>query len=195
MTHTRSDYDFAVQAATSLFWRRGYDDTSIEEIVKTSGLNRYSIYNAYGGKEGIFDAAVRQYCRTVLEKLRSACSSEHTHPFDALLETLQECIEDMHKHAAGCLVTDIVLSKKEHFPALITHCATFLLEMEALICRLFEKAQADGSLVDDLTPSQATGLYLTFKFGLDRRSKLGRPAEEMKIQAKAFIEQLRRHPS
>ncbi len=195
MTHSRSDYDFAVQAATSLFWRRGYDDTSIEDIVKTSGLNRYSIYNAYGGKEGIFQAAVRQYCDVSIEKLRADCESQDTPPLNALLTTLEETIEGMHKHAAGCLVTDIVLSKKEHFPELITYCATFLREMEELTARLFEKADTDGTLADDLSPAQATGLYLTFKFGLDRRSKLGLSQEEMKFQAEAFMDRLRRTPA
>lgn len=56
-----------------VFWARGYESTSIDELVKATGLKRGSLYNAFGDKEQMFLAAVNRYRekaeRPVLEML------------------------------------------------------------------------------------------------------------------------------
>lgn len=56
-----------------VFWGRGYESTSIDDLVKATGLKRGSLYNAFGGKEQMFLAAVNRYRekseRPVLEML------------------------------------------------------------------------------------------------------------------------------
>jgi len=55
-----------VQAARNLFWDRGYDATSLAELEQATGLARSSLYNAFGSKRGLFDAAVADYLETVI---------------------------------------------------------------------------------------------------------------------------------
>ena len=44
-----------------VFWARGYEATSIDELVKATGLKRGSLYNAFGDKDQMFLAAVNRY--------------------------------------------------------------------------------------------------------------------------------------
>jgi TetR/AcrR family transcriptional repressor of nem operon len=44
-----------------LFWRRGVAATGIQDVVAATGLSRSSLYNAFGGKDGLYVAAVRRY--------------------------------------------------------------------------------------------------------------------------------------
>lgn len=44
-----------------VFWTRGYEATSIDDLVEATGLKRGSLYNAFGGKEQMFLAAVQRY--------------------------------------------------------------------------------------------------------------------------------------
>jgi len=55
-----------IRAARDLFWDRGYDLASLSELESATGLNRSSLYNAFGSKRGLFDAAVQDYLNAVI---------------------------------------------------------------------------------------------------------------------------------
>lgn len=55
-----------VQNARSIFWSRGYEAASIPELELATGLSRSSIYNSFGSKRGLFDAAVDSYLEEIV---------------------------------------------------------------------------------------------------------------------------------
>lgn len=61
-------YDSAqvIQAARDLFWDKGFEGASLAELEKATGLNRSSLYHAFGSKRGLFDSAVTDYLDTVI---------------------------------------------------------------------------------------------------------------------------------
>ena len=50
-----------VDSAMQLFWSRGYTNTSLSDLVEHTGINRVSLYNEFGNKEGLFLAALDRY--------------------------------------------------------------------------------------------------------------------------------------
>jgi AcrR family transcriptional regulator len=50
-----------VEAAKNSFWARGYEGASIVDLEESTGLNRSSLYLAFGAKRGLFDAALDDY--------------------------------------------------------------------------------------------------------------------------------------
>lgn len=56
----------AVRAARAVFWRCGFEEASIPELEQATGLRRSSIYNTFGSKRGLFDAAVASYREEVI---------------------------------------------------------------------------------------------------------------------------------
>lgn len=60
------DTDVAARAAREVFWRRGYEAAAIPELEAATGLRRSSLYNTFGSKRGLFDAAVRSYLQEVI---------------------------------------------------------------------------------------------------------------------------------
>ncbi len=48
-----------VADAVGVFWRYGYEATSLAELEQELGINRSTLYNSFDGKEGLFQAAVR----------------------------------------------------------------------------------------------------------------------------------------
>ena len=50
-----------LQKATMLFWAKGYKATSLDQILQATGLNKHSLYNAFGGKEKLFLEAMQTY--------------------------------------------------------------------------------------------------------------------------------------
>ncbi len=57
--------DRLVRLAAPLFLKNGYDNVSIDDIISVAGGSKATIYSWFGGKEGLFEAVVRQKCDDV----------------------------------------------------------------------------------------------------------------------------------
>jgi len=55
------DVDQAVERALNLFWRRGYEGTSMSDLTAALGITRASLYAAFGNKEALFQRAMDRY--------------------------------------------------------------------------------------------------------------------------------------
>lgn len=62
----RYDSDTLADRALNIFWEHGYYATSMDDLVKFTGVNRHSIYKEYGGKRGMFIASFARYQETVV---------------------------------------------------------------------------------------------------------------------------------
>ena len=62
----------ALQKAMTLFWRKGYLDTSLDDLVAETGVSRYGLYGAFGDKQALFLAALDHYRDTVVTHLLGA---------------------------------------------------------------------------------------------------------------------------
>ena len=69
----------ALSGAMNAFWTKGYDGTSIPDLLQATGLSRSSLYETFGGKDALFEAATDLYFRTYghprAEALRQATSA------------------------------------------------------------------------------------------------------------------------
>lgn len=79
------DREKVLQKAMQLFWEKGYASTSLEDLVNTMGINRFSIYNSFGDKKNLFTAVLGYYQQTVFNELLK--------PLDAELPALS-CLEN-----------------------------------------------------------------------------------------------------
>ena len=77
------DRDAVVSDAMAVFWSVGYEGAAIPELERATGLSRSSIYNSFGSKRGLFDAAVEQYLDTVIRpRLRPLLDGPGDEPGD-----------------------------------------------------------------------------------------------------------------
>jgi TetR/AcrR family transcriptional repressor of nem operon len=105
------DPDDKIDEAVDLFWRRGCDAVSIQDIVDTLGLNRGSLYTTYGDKEQLWLRALGRYC-----ELRSARLAELTADpavpvlprIRALMTELTQPVEGLPR---GCLLVNAITER------------------------------------------------------------------------------------
>lgn len=72
MPHKLSSlHEQALEQSMRLFWQQGYFNTSIDELVKVSGLSRAAIYKQFGGKEGFFVAMLKRYRQNLTSQFLS----------------------------------------------------------------------------------------------------------------------------
>ncbi|WP_067845555.1 TetR/AcrR family transcriptional regulator [Nocardia lijiangensis] len=55
------DPDAAVARATEVFWRKGYADTTPQDLVDALGIGKGSLYNTFGSKRALFERALEHY--------------------------------------------------------------------------------------------------------------------------------------
>ena len=53
--------DTVLDRATTLFWQKGFDGTSMHELVTVTGMNKHSMYAKFGSKEGLYNATLERY--------------------------------------------------------------------------------------------------------------------------------------
>ncbi|MEU4236012.1 TetR/AcrR family transcriptional regulator [Actinoplanes sp. NPDC026619] len=66
------DADAALDRATEVFWRQGYEGASLSDLTAAMGINRPSMYAAYGNKEQLFRQAVARYAELDMAYAREA---------------------------------------------------------------------------------------------------------------------------
>ncbi|MEU5277024.1 TetR/AcrR family transcriptional regulator [Streptomyces asoensis] len=66
------DADEALDRAVEIFWRQGYEGASLTDLTEAMGINRTSMYAAFGNKEELFHRAVARYAEADMAYAREA---------------------------------------------------------------------------------------------------------------------------
>jgi AcrR family transcriptional regulator len=97
------DKNKALDGAVSLFMLKGYSATSLDDLAKAMGINRPSMYNAFGNKEAIFIQSVEHYFDKISAPLAKAL--EHEQVEDAF-KRFFDCLLDFYcSDNLGCMAT------------------------------------------------------------------------------------------
>jgi TetR/AcrR family transcriptional repressor of nem operon len=59
-----------LESAMSLFWRKGYEATSLQDLLQATGLSKSSLYQAFGNKHGLFERSMERYHSNMLNELQ-----------------------------------------------------------------------------------------------------------------------------
>jgi TetR/AcrR family transcriptional repressor of nem operon len=166
------DPDVALQRALELFWARGYEATSMAELVEHLGIARASIYATFGGKHELFLKALDRYVRTTDPQVIAALSQ----PGPALPAVralvrryTDEAADD--QHGLGCLVvnTAVELAPRDAKAARAVEASWSFLE--AALTATLGRAQAQGELAPDRDPRAIARFLLVLLQGLRAMSR------------------------
>src|SRR5206468_5468727 len=66
------DKDKVLERALQVFWQKGYEGTSLSDLTRAMGINRPSLYAAFGNKEALFQKALDRYAGGPASYVREA---------------------------------------------------------------------------------------------------------------------------
>ncbi|WP_051062564.1 TetR/AcrR family transcriptional regulator [Ilumatobacter nonamiensis] len=168
------DPDVALNRALELFWEHGFADTTTRQLEDELGLKASSIYNAFGSKRGLLDAAIGQYLdrldRELLAPLRNA-----EDPLDGLDEFIHSVSIGIDgEHRSGCLVVSLLTENAARDPDLTAHTDAYLALVRREITDALERAANDGIIRSDTVPERV-GLLVAVVLGINAaaRGRLG----------------------
>jgi TetR/AcrR family transcriptional regulator, transcriptional repressor for nem operon len=140
------DEDAVLERAMRLFWARGYEATTISDLLAATRLNRGSLYGAFGDKERLFLTALDRYIgsfgRAMLDEL------SEPEPRRALEKMFEAIIRRTCDPAfpRGCLMTNTALECRGAGETVNRKVAAMLAAQESAIYQVLRRAQLAGSL-------------------------------------------------
>ncbi|WP_316831941.1 TetR/AcrR family transcriptional regulator [Pedobacter aquatilis] len=164
--------------AMNLFWQKGYNATSAQDLVDGLGISRSSLYDTYGDKHSLFVMALKQYRKEridpVMEGLNTAVDIE------AYLKQVFEAVKEdalNENRSRGCFMVNsaVELGTVDSDVAAIAN--DIMKDTEMLITRAIEKGQAQGIFTKTYTAqslarfifNSLNGLRVTMKFDASKK--------------------------
>lgn len=162
-----------------MFWRHGYEDTSVAQLVEATGFNRYALYNAFGGKLEIFLAVLDAYYFERKNIFLTNLNNPDYAPMDAVRSVFEFAIKEMAERGAGCLMCNIASEVGAHDKIILDRIGSYLEEIQGAYTDALTRAEKQGALNPSLTPDQGARLLIALKLGLGAHAKHGASQAEM----------------
>jgi TetR/AcrR family transcriptional repressor of nem operon len=168
MVRTRTfDPGTALTQAVELFSSKGYSETSMEDIVKATGVSRYGLYGTFGNKRELFEQALDRYAdgmgkQSFLRLLEPDASLDHIRAIFA--ERVEDmCCQEEHK---GCLFIHTAMQLAPQDEDLREVLRKFMKRMGKAFSVGLESAKARGEIRQDIDVEDAGELLTSTMFGL-----------------------------
>ena len=161
------DEEEILQKAMLLFWKKGFYDTSIKDLIDFLGISNASIYNTFGGKQELFDRAFQLYRDSNLQGFKVFLESQDDIR-QGLRMAFAKIIQDDHidEDCKACFVVNtsielIPINKELH---------TSIIHYKEIIVGLFynflQKGVQSGQIPEHKDLTTLANLYYTFMMGL-----------------------------
>ncbi|WP_394841928.1 TetR/AcrR family transcriptional regulator [Pendulispora brunnea] len=180
------DVDTALVRALELFWRHGYEGTSLSDLTEAMGINRPSLYATFGSKEALFRKALDLYF-------------ERYAPIDAILgePTARAVVERMLFEVVllntgvstphGCLGTVGALACSSAAEPIRRDLIARRAQNQELLRQRFEKAKASGDLPADANPADLAFYMITVAQGIAVQAASGASREQLRRVAELAL--------
>jgi AcrR family transcriptional regulator len=167
------DVDQALEAALSVFWRKGYEGTSYTDLQQATGVERPGLYSAFGNKEALFRRALERYYEHYLDFFPAALKLPTSREVAAHILHGTVDLNTRYSDRMGCLGIHGALAGSDDAEpirrALIDARAT----AEASLRDRFERAKQEGDLPETADITALAAFVTAVSHGMAVQAKAG----------------------
>ena len=160
------DNDRALDRALQVFWRKGYEGATLSDLTKAVGVNRPSLYAAFGDKEALFRKALDRYLNGPAAYTQEALKEPTAR---AVVERLLRGAADLNtapRNPGGCLTVQGALACGEAGDSIRQELVACRAAGEATLRRRFQRAKSEGDLPATVDPADLARYVATIVFGM-----------------------------
>jgi TetR/AcrR family transcriptional repressor of nem operon len=178
----------ALDRAVALFWERGYSETSMEDLVDSTGVSRYGIYGTFGNKRELFIAALRRYAHIMAVDTRP----ELFRP-DAGLADLKGFFMAMLERAVGpeaqrgCMICNTAIEIAPHDENIAEAVRGLFDELTSVFTTALTNARAAGDIGKTLDPKSTAEVLVGMLQGAAVLARTGTSKTRLKRYAKSAM--------
>lgn len=157
-----------------LFWRKGYEKTSVQDLLDAMQLSKSSLYQAFGGKQALFERCIARYVDLMIEPLRAALASAPSaigfirHFLESVLDEARGSCE-----ARGCLVLNTANEFARRDPRIAEAVAEGLGRFHGVLLDAVQRAQREGDIAPERDAVGLADYLVSSMSGLKTLSKTG----------------------
>ena len=159
------DADDALQTALELFWRKGYEGTSINDLTDGMGITKPSLYGTFGNKEELFRMALQRYEEQYMAFFWSALEQPDARSVanDILRGFANAQTESCNP--GGCLVVNAAGACSDAALEIHKTIVERIQVGQKALARRFERAKREGDLPAECNPEDLARFILTIAQG------------------------------
>lgn len=177
------DADQVLDRARAVFWNLGYAATSLGDIAAATGLNRPSLYGAFGDKHALYIAALEKTAAQSVESITRALASDA--PLRETLTGFYAAAIRVYRAGdagpRGCFVVGTAVTEAVDDADVRALLSRYLADCDALFAARFERAKAAGDFPAGLDPKSVAPIAAAAMHTLAIRARAGDP--ETALQA------------
>ncbi|MBO9204133.1 MULTISPECIES: TetR/AcrR family transcriptional regulator [Niastella] len=153
--------------ARELFCKKGYNGTSMDDLVQATGISRSSIYDTFGDKHGLFLKSLDQY-RNEQQCTMEQQTAKSDSPKKKIRAIFEYFINDIlaDKDGKGCLLINVSLELGSVDNEVATIFHANMDDMEQLLASLIKEGQAKGEIPKKFTPKAMARHFYNSLMGL-----------------------------
>jgi TetR/AcrR family transcriptional regulator, transcriptional repressor for nem operon len=160
------DPDVVLERALEVFWTRGYEATSISDLVAELRIGRASLYSTYGSKHELYLRALDRYVQ-----MRDPAVLDQLSQPGPVLPAVRSLIESYVRDAAdtdhrGCLVVNAAIERLPGDAQVARHVLASWHTLEVALCSALTRARAQGELQPAADPRELARFLLVMLQGL-----------------------------
>lgn len=175
------DPDVALNAAMQVFWRKGYENTSMQDLLDAMQLSKSSLYQAFGGKQALFERCMARYGDFMAGQLRAALAEAPSGL--AFIRQFLEAVLDEARgvcEARGCLVLNTANEFARRDPHIAEAVAEGLGRFHGILVEAVQRAQREGDIPPDRDAAMLANYLINNMSGLKTLSKAGADEASLK---------------
>jgi TetR/AcrR family transcriptional repressor of nem operon len=182
----------ALQNAMELFWRKGYEATSMRDLLDGMGIGRGSFYDTFGDKHSLFLAALDRF-----ETTRTAWIIEALEGPGSLLESIRYVFERTvdglvgFEPRRGCLLANSAVELAPHDPEVARRISRYVQRTEDAFEQALERARTAGDISQDKDPRALARFLVNNLHGLRIMARAGADRETLEDTVRIVLGALR----
>lgn len=181
------DRNAAVDAAQRLFWREGASGVSLDQLVGATGMHKPSLYAAFGGKEGLYVAALDAYIERGAPDVSGALGRA---PLAAALEAFFEADLDVFCGSdgrRGCFLIGTAIEAAAGSGAVRERVETVFTGLRRTLRRRVDRAVAEGDLPAAVNADAVTEILFATHTALAVEARAGASREALRERYRAVV--------
>ena len=181
------DADEALENAMRVFWEHGYEGTSLTDLTQAMGINRTSMYAAFGNKEELFRKVLKRYADGPASYGAQALAEPTAQRVATVFLDGAVRSSTLPSHPTGCLSLRASLISGEGGQAIRDLLASWRNETSTLLRDRFQRAVDEGDLPAGTDPALLTRYILTIANGVAVQAAGGAERTDLQVVADAAL--------
>jgi TetR/AcrR family transcriptional repressor of nem operon len=185
--HKEYERDEVLDRALEVFWEKGYEATTVQDLVEGMGINRFSLYDSFGSKRELFFLALDRYVEVRLSPAFHVLE-EAEEPLAGVRRFVRGYVDLLvNSNHRGCLLANSAVEVRVVGDDVAGHTCLALVAIEHAVQGALERARDQGVLRQGVDPALAAPTVWASLMGLSSLCRAGMGPDRLERSAEVLI--------